>query len=342
MGGGEDTPNGTTTGTRVALVHTELPPCCLRVHPDNSLVVFVGTYRLESDGSRHGSVDVFRLGAGQLVLEDSLKCGSAILDLKFNPFDPNMLVSAHSTGSISVWKWSGSCLEHVKTLQLFDNDNLVTSVVFDPVRKGHLLATLTSGEAATVDLESSAVQILASAHALECWIGAYGELGELNNVVFTGGDDARMICHDLRTSSLVFSTTGRQHDAGVVSILPLSLAWNTSRPNQLFTGSYDDQLRLFDLRTMGNNQVLPGRPPALLNLENLGGGVWRLCPLDQSRLLVCCMYDGARVVSIADNSWEVASTFKAGHESICYGADWAGELAVTCSFYDRVVQVWEP
>lgn len=337
---------GIAKGTRLAITKSELPPCCLRIHPNDDRLVLVGTYKLEDSGFRHGSVDIFQLeDDGQLILKNSYKTASAVLDLKFDPFGCERLVTAHSTGCLTIWKCTGDELEEGLKLQLFEEDNLVTSVFFDPMRRGKVLVTLTSGEAALVDLETSSMEILDLTHDLECWTGSFGEIGELSNVVFTGGDDAKVICHDTRTKSSIWNTSRRHHDAGVVSILSLGPQWNTANPHHLFTGSYDDNLRLFDLRLMdkANPLLVPGIPPSLIAQENLGGGVWRLCPGPDSQLLVCCMYDGARIVKTQGEKWTVSSTFVDGHESICYGGDWSkSDYVSTCSFYDKVIQVWAP
>ena len=222
---------GIAKGTRLAITKSELPPCCLRIHPNDDRLVLVGTYKLEDSGSRHGSVDIFQLeDDGQLILKNSYKTASAVLDLKFDPFGCERFVTAHSTGCLTIWKCTGDELEEGLKLQLFEEDNLVTSVFFDPMRRGKVLVTLTSGEAALVDLETSSMEILDLTHDLECWTGSFGEIGELSNVVFTGGDDAKVICHDTRTKSSIWNTSRRHHDAGVVSILSLGPQWNTANP----------------------------------------------------------------------------------------------------------------
>lgn len=329
--------------SRLAATKSSLPPCCLRVHPNDTSLILLGTYQLEKDsGRRHGSVEMWKYADGHLEQLRTYPTDGAILDLKFG-VGGSTLVTAHSTGNIMVWRSAGADLELVHDKALFDPDTLITSIFFSPTHD-ELLVTLTSGASALVDLATFEVNELDTSHSLECWTGAFGEVGPLSNVVFTGGDDLALIAHDRRTNGPIW-TAARAHDAGVVAILPASPHWNAANAHHLWTGSYDDHLRVLDLRiTEQSTDLIPGLVPRVLQKENLGGGVWRLIPspVDQ-RVLACCMYDGARIIN-GGESFLVEGYFKGDHESMCYGGDWAsdGSYVATCSFYDNVVQVWEP
>ncbi|OVF07017.1 putative diphthamide synthase [Clavispora lusitaniae] len=331
------------TAQRIAVTKTELPPCCLRIHPEDPSVVLLGTYKLEESGARHGSVDVYRTENGHFRPLGSTPTSSAILDLKFCPGNSSLFVSAHSTGEIRVWAFEDAAASEKRTVQVFEPDVLVTSVFFDPRSAKTVLATATSGEAALVDLETGEC-VYWTSHSLECWTGAFGESAGAENVVFTGGDDAKLAAHDRRMECPIWATGPRFHDAGVVSILCSGEKWLPSKPSTLWTGSYDDCLRTFDLRMLDSPDG-PVLHSALLPKENsrqnLNGGVWRLIPApDATRVLACCMYDGARIIEPGDGAPNISTYFKGDHESMCYGGDWVGENIVTCSFYDNVVQQW--
>lgn len=334
------------TAKRTAVTKTELPPCCLRVHPADHTLVILGTYKLEKEsGLRHGSLDVYRMENGQFQLLESQPTALAVLDLKFSP-DGATLVLAHSTGNVTVWKYTES-LEKVKDIQVLDTESLATSVFFAPANPNTLLVTSTSGEACMLDLTTQESTTFDGTHTLECWTGAFGEAGPARDVVFTGGDDGRLLAHDLRSNSQIWSTNHRHHDAGVVLVLCPGEKWLAGRPNDLWTGSYDDCLRVFDLRKLdGENgpYLYSSLLPQETQKENLNGGVWRLIPApDSDDVLACCMYDGARIIHPKDGDFEVARYFKGDHESMCYGGDWqAPGTVVTCSFYDNVVQLWLP
>lgn len=349
----------------ISTYHTELPPCCVQVVGD---IAIIGTYHLELGLNRWGSIDVMKISplTAKLTKIESHKTKNAILDIKQCPQHPDVIVSAHSEGNLIVWRLVDNHLTIQKEIAVDDDTSvLITSVHFSPTDANQVVVTLTSGYAATVDLNTDAVQWLDTAHELECWTANYSQT--VGPVVYTGGDDAKLIAHDLRTNEQIFATNHRHHQAGVVAILSPTPLWNSSHPHQLWTGSYDDHLRIFDLRVV-NDSLFAGIPPTVAHEQNLGGGVWRLVPrpnLDE--VLACCMYDGGRVISPgmaasvpptngapptttdidpgagagSGDGFSVVKTFKGDHESMVYGGDWINDdQFITCSFYDKVVHVW--
>lgn len=332
--------------------HTELPPCCVRIHPSDNSIIFLGTYKLEDNGKRHGSVDIYRYQDSELTLLNRYGTPSSILDIKIDPFDDSNIITAHSEGNIIHWKYNSqeNSLKVVSDLVVVEKDNLITSVHYSPIKQGSILVTSTSLPLVIYDLNKQTYNTLDTSHDLECWTGNFGELGELSNVVYTGGDDSKLIAHDLRTQGPIWSTGTRHHEAGVVSILSPTKNWNTRNSHHLWTGSYDDKLRILDLRVIDKDapSLIPGYIPKVIHEENLGGGVWRLIPSPNSnddRVMSCCMYDGARIIDVdGEEKFQVVKRFKGQHESMCYGADWAANdnFIVSCSFYDHVVHLWEP
>lgn len=94
-----------------------------------------------------------------------------------------------------------------------------------------------------------------------------------------------------------------------------------------------------------------------------GGGVWRIVwhPSEPGAALCACMQNGFAVVK----GTEIAQSYCSGaaqgqHGSLGYGAQWtafgreeegagtaagaagSSSLAITCSFYDRTLHLWEP
>lgn len=302
---------------------TTLPPCCLQYHPQDHSILLVATYNLDN-GVKSGSIDVYR-HTEKCVLVTQIHT-SAVLDLKISA-DGNIVVTVDSDGSLMVWDFAWRLLRliHKHTIRVFDHT--ATSVNFAANHKA--IVTCTNGSMALVDLQTLGIDTFDAKHNMECWISHQGKLGAMENVVYSGGDDAHLIAHDIRTLTPLWRNK-TIHDAGVVSVLAPTADWNASNPNHLWTGSYDDHLRILDVRNMG-----------VVHKQNLGGGVWRLLP-HKEKVLVCCMYDGARIVRADGNEFIVEKYYKGDHESMCYGGAWKDDMVTTCSFYDKVVQVWDP
>lgn len=365
----------------LSAVKTEFPPCCLQIYEEEYIIV--GTYELDKDtGYRFGSVDVFD---SKLKLLHSYRTYGAVLDLKLSPFDDTLVATAHSTGNVELWRIvrdDGVSLERVSNLQVFDPETLIASLHFSPLSPATLLLTATTGETSTIDIEYGDIgfstdnvykayqkqekieikvqgepqwalecesQVFDEQHSLQCWTAEFGKIHPLENVVFTGGDDATIMAHDLRSKELIWSNS-RIHDAGVVAIKTSSPTFRYDQPTSLITGAYDDHIRTFDLRML-EDDIYPGRNIPVQNSHqlNLGGGVWRFSEkprednLPTNELLVCCLYDGAKIVKIDDSTedyFSVTNYLKKGHESMCYGGQWGKKFIATCSFYDKSLQTW--
>ncbi|KAJ2841412.1 hypothetical protein IWW36_006265, partial [Coemansia brasiliensis] len=142
-------------------------------------------------------------------------------------------------------------------------------------------------------------------HELEAWIGAFDYWN--TSMVYSGGDDAMFKGWDLRVGFQAPIFNSQRHQAGVCSIQS-----NFHQQNILATGSYDENVFIWDTRNM--------RMP--MKELHVGGGVWRLKwhPKMASRLLVGAMYNGFHILDTSD-SIQLCTSFM-GHESIAYGADW--------------------
>lgn len=136
--------------------------------------------------------------------------------------------------------------------------------------------------------------------------------------------------YDTRASDVQRTLVNKSHAAGVTSFLSYA-------EHCLITGSYDENLRIFDTRSL--------RQP--VTDVQLGGGIWRIKPskFNPNLLLCACMYTNFSLCHINDerNELKVVGEFTK-HTNICYGADWAPErlennsqVMVTCSFYDKLL-----
>jgi diphthamide biosynthesis protein 7 len=159
------------------------------------------------------------------------------------------------------------------------------------------------------------------------------------HAAWSGGDDGLLKGWDTRTCGAGARPTfvSTAHGAGVTHV-----AWHPHEPHVAATGSYDEQVRLWDDRATG-------RGP--LSAHAAGGGVWRLRwhPHASHRglLAAACMYGGAQILvceALQDTGAAAAAdahvddarllggcrqlAHHTAHESIAYAVEWLGGPAL--------------
>ncbi|GBB98557.1 hypothetical protein RclHR1_03260015 [Rhizophagus clarus] len=170
------------------------------------------------------------------------------------------------------------------------------------------------------------------AHDFEAWIATFNYWD--TNLIYTGGDDCLFKGWDLRISQSTPLFSSKKHQAGVCSIQS-----NHHSEHHLITGSYDENILLWDTRSMK-------RP---INDHNVGGGVWRLKwhPTKKNYFLAACMHNGFHVIKVEEDITMKTTNSFMKHESLAYGVDWdysdqRTSLIASCSFYDHIIHLWEP
>ncbi|KAL4186410.1 hypothetical protein AMTRI_Chr09g13980 [Amborella trichopoda] len=317
-------------------------------------ILAAATYTLQEGDHpcRLGSISLF-----SIKIKEGLKLlqhveTSGVFDIKWNPSHCNIhpqLAQADSDGyltlhglqcSSSISEFDGEFLQELCKTKI--SSSMCLCLDWSPSAKS-IATGLSDGSMAISTLREGSIhpEKAWKAHDFELWSASFDT--QQPELIYTGADDCKFAGWDVRESTTkpIFQNS-KTHKMGVCSIskCPNSL-------NLLLTGSYDEHLRLWDVRSM--------QRPIVEEELCLGGGVWRIKhhPYLEGLLLAACMHNGFSIIRIKDGVLEIVERYDR-HESLAYGADWqkvdssqssgieTKSFAATCSFYDQCLRVWIP
>ena len=315
--------------------------------------------------------------ANQAAQVVQIEKGNAILDMKWSNHTP-LLASATADGETIIYSLSKTNLLSDENSSNTIRNNSMNDSLFDTDHKSlniikthqnstkslvlsldwsldstKIASSQSNGFLQIINLENNCITLNEwKAHDFEAWITCY----DPNNpeILYSGGDDCKFKVWDERVGfafpTLINKTS---HSAGVTTI-----SRDPHFEFSIATGSYDDQVRLWDSRML--------KDP--ISFFETGGGVWRIKfhPSDPRFIAVASMYNGFHILQrYADfhdsglNQTEYGQSVKKRpqqaqtlslslefkkHKSIAYGIDWSrhsGRLG-TCSFYDHLFCLWRP
>ncbi|KAG4303551.1 hypothetical protein PCK1_000069 [Pneumocystis canis] len=286
-----------------------------------------GSYSLETNNQRIGHLFLYEISNSKkrINLIQSLK-SDAILDMKWIPNSQEKFIVTSSSGTLSIYKLSGSSpvLNCIWVNEIVDPNILILFVSVSNINE-YCVLSMSTGELCIFDLNLLQIIHKWKAHNLECWTACYN----INSsIIFSGSDDCTFKIWDIHRTMQPLYINTKSHTGGVISFLPFD--------TELVTGSFDDHIRLFDLRN----------PHKEIWRKNIGSA-WRLIqqPGNKYRILGCLMYEGAKLfdLNILENKIYKAEIYKEfkEHQSIVYAGDWYNEQEiVTCSFYDKRICLW--
>lgn len=278
----------------------------------------VATYELDQSGgtSREGSISLFNTSKTSFEEVTTCRATAGVLDIKFLPTKKNQFVLPLANGCVQLGRVTPE-----NTIELSSHSEVLVSDITLSVschNDDFVSAAYSSGSLRKFQIAESEVKLLSchKIHGFETWA-----VLALEDRVLTGADDCTLRCTDEGGSTVM-----RRFDAGVTAIE------RDVAEHCILVGTYEDNIYKFDLRNMKKEPLME---------KKLGGGVWRIKdnPSNPRYLAVAGMYAGAFVLD-SDNLDTIAA-FK-GHESMCYGIAWKdNSCIVSCSFYDKLVAMWE-
>jgi diphthamide biosynthesis protein 7 len=153
----------------------------------------------------------------------------------------------------------------------------------------------------------------------ETWSTAF--CANNSSLIFSGGDDGQFKYWDIRQTLQTPVMINKSHKSGVVFISTIS---------PLITGSYDEYIRVWDIRRFDQP----------VNERQLDGGVWNVQldnTNDKQQLLVACMYGGWMRLMV-DDLTIINSNQQLGEQllyDVCVCDN--SQSIVACTFNNRTV-----
>lgn len=305
--------------------------------PPNHDILVCGTYQLQkgvgeenATPSRTGRLYLFefqREGPMSPPLTELQRMDTAaILDLKWCHVPVSeraVLGMAAATGELQLYTLSesqegGRRLQALSSLEV-GVERLALSLDWSTGRLDssdvRVVCSDSAGCISVLSLAEGALTALSQwkAHDFEAWISAFSYWD--TQLIYSGGDDCKLKGWDLRVGPSCPTFTSKRHSMGVCSIQS-----NPHREHILATGSYDEQILLWDGRNM--------RQP--ISESPVGGGVWRLKwhPTNQHLLLAACMHNDFHILHCQQaiegggGACPVVASYIL-HNSLAYGVDWS-------------------
>ncbi|CAI6344188.1 unnamed protein product [Macrosiphum euphorbiae] len=317
--------------------------------PEYSNVFVCGTYKLEEASKKKtGTINLFSLDSQNKIKLVQSVPEDAVLDLKWNSFialgsGKILLAAALSGKHVSIYRLDENGTD--LSLSLFTSfdlpktdgeSHMSLSIAWSrPYENGSQSIAFSDscGYITLVNLNDRLIRSF-KAHGFESWIVTYNYWEP--NILYTGGDDCKFKCYDqrLRFDKPVFEN--KDHEQGVTTC-----SSNKIRENIIVTGSYDENIRLWDIRNMKHSY----------NSVKVDGGVWRLKwePNKEEYLLSASMFNAAHIIDTSLDVANICQSFGEKNNRLYYGADWCHhdtqfehdtksknkKVIATCSFYDH-------
>ncbi|UMM25757.1 hypothetical protein L5515_005446 [Caenorhabditis briggsae] len=283
--------------------------------------VCVSTYLLDPlSDTRSGSLCILKAEKNQdLVLENEISTSAGVFRFDFR--NPSTVVAALTNGSLVVQKIeepTSSETTPVSSDMLLDLGLSDSSLTITTDNKGH---------AYLVDLNTSLIVATWLAHSLPYVPGEGCEVWSCSvtpdaQTVVTGGEDGSMKLWDARSKTQI--SQSKIFGAGVVFV---DFPAENRAENQIYTGSYDENLRVFDRRNL----------KTVLKEKKLPGGVWNIEQDDkEQQLCVSCMYGGYSILN--SESLDVVYENRDVGKNLLYGATRISRNStIFCTFNDYLV-----
>ncbi|ETN83820.1 WD domain, G-beta repeat protein [Necator americanus] len=276
--------------------------------------ILVSTYQLEEPDSRKGSIYLL---SNTLDIIHHIDAPAGVF--RFDFLKPNVVIAAVTNGSLFTTTFDDS----PSTASIHVSDEMLLDVS-SPSLTSYVSCTDKAGYAHMIDVDTETVISTWKAHSLpytdtgcEVWTCSLND-----TLLCTGGEDGVLKVWDIRSQTMVQRLN--EFNAGVTFS-------NWKKDNVIITGSYDQHIRLFDMRKSKES----------LKAIETSGGVWHIEDYQNARQqyrVAACMYGGW---TLLDENFDIIKADDKAGQELLYGVTMANEnlLIYTTFNYYKVTAV---
>ena len=329
-----------------AKLDTKLPADCVEVGPrtrSGDVVLACGTYHLdESTKIKSGHIGLYTASTTSKTITRGDTYGeSAIFNMRWCE---DRLGAVTADARFRLYRLrdqdESPSLEHLGSKTSSEESKRLsvhyTSLAWNPYDKSQACVSHSNGNLSSWSVDDMKCVHEWRAHSYEgghagaeVWSVSYFD----SNVLLSGADDTKLKTWDLRDPTRASLVCSGHHEMGVTAIRILKGA-----PNAIITGSYDERIRMFDIRSLRKGSI---------SSISCGGGVWQIrsatCGDVENRFVSACMRGGISHVSISSDRGLVLESSQPFDKELMYGVtcvDSTQNLNAGCSFYEHTLYLF--
>lgn len=329
----------------------------IEVNQGDDLYTLSAGYHLDKHTKlKSGCLNLHKISNEKFDLKAKVDLEYGVLDYKCLE---DLIYTSNSDSSFSFFKLTSEdvengkafCLTQTEKIQIEShcNENTCNTLDISNINKNStILLVMNDGYHHIYDINQMKSIKSIKSHEYGLWSCLILD----ENLYMTGSEDSLLKLWDARENSSKAVKTNKEHNASVNCIYKEN---TEDSGNVLITGSYDENVRLIDLRQFGQ----------LVDRQKLDCSIWDINQTkynNHNLKLIACIYEGFNIFDFKKKldmhlDFKNVLSLKVGqnyikeeesiplHNSIVYGVDskkYGKDLyIVSCSFYDNLILFWK-
>ena len=279
--------------------------------------------------------------------EENIILDYGILDIKFSK--NNLIFTANSDYSYTIFDLINNSKNKIylyEQEEKIEKNEITNDIIEMDSSEQKIFSGTNDGNIYIHDLiKHENILVINKAHEYGIWSL---KLLENDNIILTGGEDAKIKLWDIRDKSTKENIVNDKSYQSSINYIDL-LKYDSSK-NALITGSYDEKIIFFDLRYFPKELKSVKTEHSTWDIKQTSLG-------DNHLFLISSIYEGFNIWEI-DKDYDMKHLLRLPvtkdkdifHKTIVYGVDFENNFGnhnsvnsvdiLSCSFYDNLMMYW--